>query len=365
MYLSPSFLKLTSRAALGLLVAGTLAIGAGCTPSSPEAKPGSGAEGSSSTPTKGAKKVKVGIVFDTGGRGDKSFNDSAWRGLQRAEKELGVEVLAVDSKSEKDYETNLAGAVEQGANLVIAVGINMQSAISKVAPEHPEAKFAIVDADVKMDNVRSLLFTEHEGSFLVGYLAGLMSKTGKLGFIGGQELPLIKKFEVGFAAGAKTAKKETEVLPAKYTGSWDDIDKAKLAANQLYGQGADIIYHAAGRAGLGLIRAAKEGGKWAIGVDSDQDSIEPGSVLTSMIKRVDEAVFQTVKDLTEEKFSAGSKVYNLASNGVGTSDFTHTKEQIGADNLEKLRAIQDQITKGDLVVPQTQEELDAYLATLK
>lgn len=364
MYPSSSLRTLTVRSALGLLLAGVLAFTAGCGPSAPE-KPAEGGSASSGSTNSSGKKYKVGIVFDTGGRGDKSFNDSAWRGLQRAEKELGIEVLAVDSKSEKDYETNLAGAVEQGADMVVAVGINMQSAITKVAPQFPDAKFAIVDADVKLDNVRSLLFTEHEGSFLVGYLAGLMSKTNKLGFIGGQELPLIKKFEVGFIAGAKSANPATEVLPAKYTGSWDDIDKAKLAANQLYGQGADVIYHAAGRAGLGLIRAAKESGKWAIGVDSDQDSIEPGSVLTSMIKRVDEAVFQTVKDLSEDKFSAGSKVYSLASNGVGTSDFTHTKEQIGADNLEKLREVQDKVTKGEIKVPLTQDELTAFLAAVK
>lgn len=309
---------------------------------------GTAGEGSGAAASGQEKPLTIGIVFDTGGRGDKSFNDSAWRGLQKAETELGVKVLPIDSKSEKDYETNLAGAVDQGASLVIAVGINMQSALEKVAPEYPEAKFAIVDAGVDMPNVRALLFTEQEGSYLVGYLAGLMTKTNKVGFIGGQELPLIKKFEYGFANGAKAANPKVEVLPAKYTGSWDDIDKAKVTAKLLYSQGADIIYHAAGRAGLGLIRAAEEEKKWAIGVDSDQDSLSPGRVLTSMIKRVDEAVFQTVKDLKEGKFTPGPKLYDLKSNGVGTSDFTHTKSEIGEENLSKLEAARERLVSGEV-----------------
>ncbi|MCG9894575.1 MAG: BMP family ABC transporter substrate-binding protein, partial [Fimbriimonadaceae bacterium] len=339
--------------AAGAAVLAMLASGCGSAPATETASGDAPAD---------ADGLTIGIVFDTGGRGDKSFNDSAWRGLERAQKELGIKVLAVDSKSEKDYAANIAGAADRGADLVIAVGISMQSALEQAAKEYPDSKFAIVDASMDLPNVRSLLFTEHEGSFLVGYLAGLMSKSGKIGFIGGQELPLIKKFEVGYRAGAWKANPGIEVLPPKYTGSWDDIDKARIAANLLYGQGADIIYHAAGRSGLGLIRAAKDQGKWAIGVDSDQDDIEPGSVLTSMIKRVDEAVFQTVKDLTEGKFEAGDKVYDLAANGVGTSDFKNTKEQIGADNLEKLETVRKEIASGSLKVPQTEEELQAMMA---
>jgi basic membrane protein A and related proteins len=352
-YLSGLSSSLSALTVLGL--AAVFATLSSCSPSaSPAPEPGSQ-----------AKKLKVGIVFDTGGRGDKSFNDSAWRGLQKAEKELGIEVLAVDSKSVKDYETNLSGAAEQGADLVVAVGINMQSAVERVSADMPDAKFAIIDAVVDKDNVRSLLFTEHEGSFLVGCLAGQMTKTGKLGFIGGQELDLIKKFETGFAAGAMTVNPKVEILPAKYTGSWDDIDKARGAAKILYGMGADVIYHAAGRAGLGLIREAKAQGKFAIGVDSDQDSIEPGSVLTSMIKRVDEAVFQTIKDLKDGKFQAGTKVYDLKANGVGISDLTHTKTLIGEKNLAALEELKAKIISGEIKVPQTPAELETYLKTTR
>jgi basic membrane protein A len=355
-YLSPLKLNFSSLALLGL-AAGMLWALAGC---GPAASPDGKAQGTTGSAAPTDKKMKVGIVFDTGGRGDKSFNDSAWRGLQKAEQELGIEVLAVDSKSVKDYETNLSGAAEQGADLVIAVGINMQSAIQKVAKDMPETKFAIIDADVTLDNVRSLLFTEHEGSFLVGYVAGLTTKTNKVGFIGGQELPLIKKFEVGFAAGAKAANPKVEFLAPKYTGSWDDIDKARGAAKILYGVGADIIFHAAGRAGQGLIMEAEAQKKLAIGVDSDQDGIAPGTVLTSMIKRVDEAVYQTVKDLKDGNFSSGQKVYDLKANGVGTSEFTHTKDLIGAANLEKLEEVKKKIVSGEIAVPTTLEELAGF-----
>lgn len=339
------------------LAAMALAVGTGCGPQNSE--PTASTSGSTGS-TPAGKKLKVAIVFDSGGRGDKSFNDSADRGLDRAAKELGVEVLKVDSRSEKDYEGNLTGAADQKADLVIAVGINMMSAVQKAAPEYPDTKFAIIDAGVEAPNVRSLLFTEHEGSFLVGYLAGLMTKSNKLGFVGGQDLPLIKKFEVGYEAGAKMANTKVEVLPAKYTGDWNNIDVAKSAAGILIGQGADIVYHAAGRAGLGVIKAAKEGGKYAIGVDSDQDEIEKGTVLTSMIKRVDEAVFQTIQDLKDGKFAAGSKVYDLKAGGVGTSEFTYTKDKIGSANLDKLKMIEERIKSGDIKVPQTKEELAAF-----
>ncbi len=301
----------------------------------------------------GGDSLTVGIVFDTGGLGDKSFNDSAWRGIEQAEKELGITAITAESQSENDYADNLASMADQGADLVIAVGINMLSAIQQVAPQYPETNFAIVDAVSEEPNVRSLLFSEHEGSFLAGAVAGLMTKTGKVGFIGGEEIPLIEKFEAGYVAGVKAANPDAEVLPAKYTYDWNNVDKAKVAAEQLYASGADIIYHAAGRAGLGMIRAAGEQKKFAIGVDSDQDYLEPGNVLTSMIKRVDESVFQTIKDLKEGKFTAEKKVYDLASGGVGLSEMTHTKDIVGAENLKKLEEFKEKIISGEITVPQT------------
>ncbi len=311
------------------------------------------------------KKLVVGIVFDSGGRGDKSFNDSAWAGIERAEKDYGITAKPVESKSEKDYEPNLRAMAEEGCDVVFAIGINMKSALEKVAPEFPDIKFAIVDAPVAAPNVRSLLFREEEGSFLAGYLAGLMTKTNKIGFVGGMQIPLIAKFAAGYTAGAKTANPAVEVLPEKYTGSWDNLNIGKVAAAALYNSGADIVYHAAGRAGLGVIGAAKEQNKYAIGVDSDQDAIEPGRVLTSMIKRVDEAVFSTITDVKNGAFANGDKVYDLKADGVGLSPMTHTKDAVGPENAAKVAAIAEKIKSGEIKVPATKEDLAAYLAGLK
>jgi basic membrane protein A len=317
-------------------------------------------------PGKTGKKLVVGIVFDSGGRGDKSFNDSAWAGVERAVKELGIdEPKAVDSKSEKEYEPNLSGLADLNCDIIFAIGINMQSALQKVAPKYPNVKFAVVDASVKEPNVRSLLFREEEGSFLAGYLAGLMTKTNKIGFVGGMKIPLIEKFAAGYTAGAKTANPAVEVLAEKYTGSWDNLDIGKVSAVSLFSSGADIVYHAAGRAGLGVISAAKEQGKYAIGVDSDQDYIEPGSVLTSMVKRVDEAVFSTIKDVKEGNFQTGEKVYDLKAGGVGLSEMKHTKDLVGEEKLEKVNEAAEKIKSGELKVPTSKGELEIYLAGLK
>ena len=314
-----------------------------------------------SGPNAAGKDLLVGVVFASGGLGDKSFNDSAYAGIQRSIKELGIQEKHIESKSEKDFETNLGAMADAGCDIVFAIGITQQKALEAVAPKYPNVKFAIVDANVTAPNVRSLLFTEQEGSFLAGYLAGLTTKTNKVGFVGGMEIPLIKKFQAGYEAGVKTANPAVEVLPAKYTGNWDSQDKGKVSANILFSSGADIVYHAAGRAGLGVIAAAKEQGKFAIGVDSDQDEVEKGFVLTSMIKRVDEAVFQTIKDLTEGKFSAGNKVYDLKAGGVGLSDMRFTKDKIGKENLDKVKAVSDRIVKGEIKVPTNSEELAKYM----
>ncbi len=312
-----------------------------------------------------AKSVKVGLVFDSAGRGDKSFNDSAYAGLERAKEELGAQIETMNSSREADYEKNLRAFADLGYDLIIANGLNQGPALARVAKDYPNLHFAIVDGTVEAPNVRSLHFAEEQGSFLVGYLAGLMSKTGKVGFVGGMEIPLIKKFEYGFDAGAVYANPKIEVLPAKYTGAWDNVDKAKEAANVLFGQGADVVYHAAGRAGLGVIRAAKEAGKYAIGVDSDQDYIEPGSVLTSMIKRVDMAVFATIKDTAEGKFSGGTSEYDLKQGGVTVSPMTYTKDKVGEPNLAKLSDVTEKLKSGEIVAPKTEAEYQAFLARVR
>lgn len=316
-----------------------------------------------STPPEG-KKITVGVVFDSGGLGDKSFNDSAWAGVQRAVTDFGVVEKHVESKSVKDIETNLQTLADQGCDIVFAIGINQKDSLEKVAAQYPDTKFGIVDAvpnaDLGLKNVRAMLFKEEEGSFLAGYLAGLMTKTNKLGFVGGMEIDLIKKFYAGYAAGAKTANPAIEILPAKYTGDWNNVDLAKAAANLLFDSGADVVYHAAGRAGLGVLDAAKEKGKWGIGVDGDQDGVAEGSVLTSMIKHVDEAVYSTIKDVQEGKFSTGEVVYDLKVGGVGLSPMQYTKDKVGEDKLKKVDEIKQKIVSGEIKVPSTIAELESF-----
>lgn len=304
-------------------------------------------------PADSAKQLKIGMVFDSGGRGDKSFNDSAYAGLERAQKELGVQIMTVDSKSEKDYETNLQTLAEQGYDLVLAIGITQANALNTVAPAHPSVKFAIVDADVTAPNVRSLKFAEEQGSYLAGVAAALASTSGKVGFVGGKKIDLILKFEAGFAAGAKATKPDIVILPGKYTESWDDVTLGKSLATSLFKEGADVVYHASGRCGVGVIDAAAEAKKLAIGVDSNQDDLKPGFVLTSMIKRVDQGVFQTIADLKDGKFSAETKEYDLKSNGVGLSDFKHTKDKVGAEGMAKIQAAKKAIVEGTISVPKT------------
>ncbi|HLK17028.1 MAG TPA: BMP family ABC transporter substrate-binding protein [Fimbriimonadaceae bacterium] len=345
------------RSSLVLLLAVAALVGCSQTNSGTASSTGSGASGS-------GKGMTVGVVFDSGGVGDKSFNDSAKAGLDRAEKELGITPKTVASQSEKDYATNIEAMASAGSGLVVAVGFAQDKALKALAPKYPNTKFAIVDGTVDAPNVRCLKFNEEQGSFLAGYLAALVTKAKKLGFVGGMEIPLIKKFYAGYVAGAKTADPAIEVLPPKYTGSWDDQLKGKAEALELFGTGADIVYHAAGRAGLGVIKAAQEQDKYAIGVDSDQDAMAPGHVLTSVIKHVDESVFSTISDVKSDKFTPGTKVYDLASGGVSLSPMTYTKDKIGPDNLKKVDAVATDIKSGKIKVPTDLAELDTYLAAL-
>jgi basic membrane protein A len=325
----------------------------------------SGGTGGGTSASGDGKKMTIGVVFDSGGIGDGSFNDSANRGAQKAKTDLGAEIKPVDSKSTKDFEPNLTALAQHKCDIIFAIGITQETALKAVAAKYPQQKFAIVDGTVDLPNVRCLKFNEQEGSFLAGYLAALTSKSGKLGFVGGMQIPLIEKFYAGYAAGAVTANPKVEVLPAKYTGSWDNVDAGKSDAGILYGQGADIVYGAAGRAGGGIITAAKEQGKLAIGVDSDQDGIEKGFVLTSMIKHVDESVFSTIQDVKDGKFTPGDKIYDLKSNGVGLSEMKYTQDKLPPDAKKKLDDIKAKIISGEIKVPTTEAELTAFLAAAK
>ena len=339
----------------------------GC--SNDSAKTGSGTPPAAGGAGAKASTVKVGIVFDSGGLGDKSFNDSAYRGVQKAEKDLGIaddNVKKVTSATAKDYESNLTAMADAGCNVVLAVGVGQDQALKVVAPKYPDVKFGLIDSEIDAPNVRSIKFKEEEGSFLAGYAAALASKTGKVGFVGGKKIPLIEKFQAGFEAGAKTANPSIVVLGAKYTDSWDDTAIGKAMADSLFSGGADVVYHAAGRCGLGVIAAAHDAeGKLAIGVDSDQDDEAKGKVLTSMVKHVDDAVFDLIKDVQDDKFTNGTKLYDLASGKVGLTDFRNTKDKLGPDGMKRLDEAASKIKDGTYKVPDTLAGVTAFLASAK
>jgi len=313
---------------LSVLSVATLSLSlvlAGCG-SKPEAQPqgqtgASGGEAGGSAPT-----IKVGMVTDVGGVNDNSFNQSAWEGLQKLQTELNLpkdNVNYLQSTSDAEYVPNLTQFVKDKWDLTWGIGFLMGDHLKKVASENPESKLAIIDAEVDAPNVESVLFKEHEGSFLAGVVAAKMSKTKKVGFVGGVEIPVIKRFELGFEAGVKAADPSVEVIKV-YTGAFDKPDLGKSTASQMYGQGADIIFHASGGTGDGVFneakdRKAKGQDVWVIGVDKDQSLTFGDEItLTSMVKRVDEAVYLVSKDLTEGKFEGGKiKWLGLAEDGVG------------------------------------------------
>lgn len=353
-----------------LIVAGAATLLAGLTgcpsPSSNSAPASTPNPSGGSTPTAGGAGLRVALVLDVGGIDDKSFNQGAWNGLQKAQKELALaDAKYVELKSPSDYKTNLTTFATQGYDIVIAVGFAMADALKEVAPQFPNVKFAIIDSDAPAGttNVVGLTFKAEEGSFLAGYLAAATSKTKKIGFVGGMQIPLIETFEAGYRAGAKTAgfDPKTQVLTT-YTGDWNDLTKGKSQAQQEFANGADIIFQAAGKSGLGVIEAAKEKGKgyYAIGVDRDQDNEAPGRVLTSMVKHVDNAVFDTVRRVKENQFKAGTTVYDLKMGGVGLSEMKFTKQDIAPAVLKNLTTLSDLITAGKINIPTKVAGVDTF-----
>ena len=303
-------------------------------------------------------ELKLGIAFDTGGRGDGTFNDSAARGGEQAAAELCYVVSELEATTDDDRKPNLEALVAAGNNPVIAVGFAFGGAIEEVAAANPNVTFGWVDGYLDLPNVKTLGFSEQEGSFLVGAAAALKSTTGTIGFIGGQEIDLIKRFEAGYIAGAKAVNPAIKV-ESKYLGAagdnaaWGSPDKAKEIALSWFKKGADIVYTAAGGSGAGTIDAAVEAGagKWAIGVDSDQylnaTPDQQAHILTSMLKRVDVSVFLAAKAVKEGDLSGGFKIFDLKSDGVGYS----TSGGYLDDVKDKLEAFKAKIVSGEIVVP--------------
>ncbi|MDB4944854.1 MAG: Nucleoside transporter, periplasmic nucleoside-binding protein [Labilithrix sp.] len=304
-----------------------------------------------------APKARIGLVFDVGGRGDKSFNDAAYLGVSRAEQELGVEASYLEPASTEDREAALRLFAARGFDLVIGVGFIFSSDIDAVAHAYPATRFAGVDyapgpAGIP-PNVAALAFREEEGSFLVGAVAGLMSKTHHVGFVGGMSGPLIRKFEVGYVQGVKAACPECQVHSA-YAGptpdAFRDPAKGKALANAQIAAGADVLYHASGATGHGVFEAARDAHALAIGVDADQHDEMPDTVVTSMIKRGDVAVFDIVKAVVDGGFHGGMNVFGLAEAGV---DYVHEgphAERLPPEVKDRVAAFRADITARRVVV---------------
>ncbi|MCW2901103.1 MAG: Nucleoside transporter, periplasmic nucleoside-binding protein [Streptosporangiaceae bacterium] len=314
----------------------------------------------------GKKTLKVGLAFDIGGRGAQSFNDAAAAGRDKDKSELSFmteEISAKPDEPDADKEARLRLLASKGYNPVVGVGFAYTSSIIKVAKDFPDTKFLSVDADqckVEGANVEGACFAEEQGSFLVGAAAALKSKTGTVGFIGGVNVPLIQKFFAGYAAGAKAAKPGIKVLPAKYLTqppNFDGFKNPALGNEAAKGQldsGADVIYHAAGGAGIGVIKTTAAAKKWAIGVDSDQYNLPALSdskeyLLTSMVKRVDIAVFDFVKSVSDNSFKGGTKKFDLSNDGVGYSLSGGKVDDIKV----KLDGFKKDIVDGKTTVPST------------
>jgi basic membrane protein A len=288
------------------------------------------------------------IIYDMGGKFDKSFNEAAYNGMEKWKKETGKTYLEFEVSNESQREQAVRRMAEKGASPIIAMSFSQASAIEKVAKEFPKLQFAIIDDVVKLPNVQSFVFKEHEGSFLVGLMAASASKTGKVGFVGGMDIPLIRKFQCGYEQGAKFANPKAEVF-ANMTGTtgaaWNDPARGGELAKAQFSKGADVVFAAAGGTGIGVYQAAKDGGKLAIGVDSNQNHLHPGTMLTSMLKRVDVAVYNVSK-----KFTPGVSVLGLKEDGVGYAMDANNAKLVTADMKKKVDAAKADIISGKIKV---------------
>lgn len=300
-----------------------------------------------------AGPFRVALVLDKNGKSDKGFNAAAHKGITRAVTAFGITADVTEASGDAGHEPLLREFAKKGYDLVIGLGGARAAAIKKVAAEFPRVKFAIVDAEVKAPNVRSILFEEQEGSFLVGAIAGIMSKTGKIGFIGGMDIPLIRRYHRGFEAGAKHAR-PTVVVAQDYVGktstAWSDPVRGKELALAQYNSGADIVFAAAGASNMGVFNATEETGKFAIGV-SNQNGIKPGRILTSMIKRVEIGVFMTCQDAKLGELSAGTKKYGLSSQGVDFVIDSHNKAILPKSVIDQVELLRNDVIAGKIKVP--------------
>jgi len=302
------------------------------------------------TTAKPGEGIKVALIASSSGLGDRSFNDSAWAGFEKAAEEFGVEIKAIEPKSPADYVTSATSLANGGYDLIFAVGNDWGDTIKEVAPQFPDTKWLGLNYDAEGDNVLIARTADPEIGFLAGALAAMVSESNTVGFIGGKDVPSINRMEVGYEEGAKYVNPDITYY-GTYVGAFDDPVKGKEFALQLISQGADVIFHAAGKSGEGLFEAVRStDGVYAIGVDSNQDYIVEGRVLTTAQKRLDIISYETIKSVVEGSFEAGNKVYGLAEGGVSLTDFEFTKDVIGEENLNAIKELQDKIISGEIKV---------------
>jgi len=300
-----------------------------------------------------AADIKPAVLYDLGGKFDKSFNEAAYTGAQRFLEDTGIEYRDFELQNDSQREQALRNFARRGMNPIVAIGFSQANAIEKVAAEYPDIQFAIVDMVVDLPNVRSIVFKEHEGSYIVGMLAAMASETDKVGFVGGMDIPLIRKFACGYKQGVMATNPDAEVFQ-NMTGTtgaaWNDPVKGGELAKSQFDRGADVVYHAAGATGIGVLQAAADAGKLGIGVDSNQNALHPGSVLTSMIKRVDVAVYQAFDDALNDDWTSGFEVLGLAEGGVDWALDENNAALVSDEMKAKVAEAKNQIVSGEIVV---------------
>ncbi|MSO71772.1 MAG: BMP family ABC transporter substrate-binding protein [Alphaproteobacteria bacterium] len=301
----------------------------------------------------GQAKINPAVVFDMGGKFDKSFNEGIYNGIEKFKKETGTAYAEFEVTNEAQREQALRNFARRGNDPIIAVGFAQGPAVEVVAKEFPQLRFAIIDSVVELPNVQSLIFKEHEGSYLVGVLAALASKTGKVGFVGGMDIGLIRRFACGYEQGVKAVNKNAEVyqnMTGTTPAAWNDPVKGGELAKSQFDRGADVVYAAAGGTGLGVLQAAADAKKLSIGVDSNQNYLHPGSVLTSMLKRVDVAAYNVYKTAAAGTWKPGLQVLGLAEDGVGYALDDNNAKLITPDMKAKVDAARADIVAGKIKV---------------
>lgn len=317
---------------------------------------GSASSTQSGSTTTAKSDLKVGLITDVGGIHDHSFNETSWKGLEKAKTDFGVEINYLESKTDADYSSNIESFVDEDYDLIVCVGFKLAEATKKAAESHPDKKFAIIDdaSNASLPNVTCLTFKQEQASYLVGYVAGLVTKKNNVGFVLGMASEMMNKFGYGYLAGVYAANPKATVQQID-ANNFADPAIGKTSATTMITNGADVIFHAAGGTGVGVIQACQENKISAIGVDTDQSSLAPDTVITSAMKRVDNAVYDSVKQLVDGTLKGGEVVYDLSKGGV---DIAPTTKLLSEDVLKKVEEVKAKILSGEIVVPGTKAEFE-------